>query len=81
MILSAPQGQLLTHDAGQGAESALLISSLKDVIRNQAAEIDKLQSQIKSLSAPNDEVSLRQRPFGLQHLFDDCDRSRFSACK
>lgn len=58
MILGEPQTHLLIHDAGQGAESALLISSLKDVIRNQAAEIDKLQSQIKSLSAPNDEVGL-----------------------
>ncbi|OJT06544.1 General vesicular transport factor p115 [Trametes pubescens] len=48
----------LSSAAGQGAESALLISSLKDVIRNQAAEIDKLQSQIKSLSAPNDEVEI-----------------------
>ncbi|KAL1945484.1 hypothetical protein VTO73DRAFT_2335 [Trametes versicolor] len=48
----------LSSAAGQGAESALLISSLKDVIRNQAAEIEKLQSQIKSLSAPNDEVEI-----------------------
>ncbi|KAI0774856.1 p115 like vesicle tethering protein [Trametes elegans] len=46
----------LSLAAGQGAESAMLIASLKDVIRNQAAEIEKLQNQIESLSAPNDEV-------------------------
>ena len=35
----------------------MLIASLKDVIRNQAAEIEKLQSQLKSLSTSNnDEV-------------------------
>ncbi|KAI0350605.1 hypothetical protein OH77DRAFT_1430779 [Trametes cingulata] len=46
----------LSSAAGQGAESAMLIASLKDVIRNQAAEIEKLQSQIKSLSTSSDEI-------------------------
>ena len=34
----------------------MLIASLRDVIRNQAAEIEKLQSQLKSLSAATSEV-------------------------
>ncbi|KAI0629475.1 p115 like vesicle tethering protein [Trametes polyzona] len=46
----------LSSAAGQSAESALLIASLKDVIRNQAAEIEKLQSQLKTLSTSSDEV-------------------------
>ncbi|KAI0645108.1 p115 like vesicle tethering protein [Trametes meyenii] len=45
----------LSSAAGQ--ESAMLIASLKDVIRNQAAEIDKLQSQIKSLGTATDEIA------------------------
>ncbi|KAI0664021.1 p115 like vesicle tethering protein [Cubamyces menziesii] len=46
----------LSSAAGQGAESAMLIASLKDAIRNQAAEIERLQSQLKSLSTSHDEV-------------------------
>ena len=34
----------------------MLIASLKDAIRNQAAEIERLQSQLKSLSTSHDEV-------------------------
>ena len=34
----------------------MLIASLRDVIRGQAAEIEKLQSQLKSLSAASSEV-------------------------
>ena len=34
----------------------MLIASLRDVIRGQAAEIDKLQSQLKALSAASNEV-------------------------
>ena len=36
----------------------MLIASLRDVIRNQAAEIEKLQSQLKALSAVSSEVGL-----------------------
>ena len=34
----------------------MLIASLRDVIRGQAAEIEKLQSQLKALSAASNEV-------------------------
>ncbi|KAI8978338.1 p115 like vesicle tethering protein [Trametes punicea] len=46
----------LSSAAGHGAESAMVIASLKDVVRSQAAEIEKLQQQIKSLSTSHDEV-------------------------
>ena len=36
----------------------MLIASLRDVIRNQAAEIEKLQSQLKALSSASTEVRL-----------------------
>ena len=36
----------------------MLIASLRDVIRNQAAEIEKLQSQLKTLSTASSEVRL-----------------------
>ena len=39
-----------------GQESAMLIASLRDVIRGQAAEIEKLQTQLKTLSAASSEV-------------------------
>ncbi|KAI0828051.1 p115 like vesicle tethering protein [Trametes gibbosa] len=46
----------LSSAAGQGADSALLVASLRDVIRNQAADIERLQSQIKALGTPSDEI-------------------------
>ena len=39
-----------------GQESAMLIASLRDVIRGQAAEIEKLQTQLKALSTAANEV-------------------------
>ncbi len=39
-----------------GQESAMLIASLRDVIRNQAAEIEKLQSKLKAVSTASSEV-------------------------
>ena len=39
-----------------GQESAMLIASLRDVIRGQAAEIEKLQTQLKALSTASSEV-------------------------
>lgn len=39
----------------------MLIASLRDVIRNQAAEIEKLQSQLKALSTASTEVRLACR--------------------
>ncbi len=36
----------------------MLVASLRDVIRNQAAEMERLQSQLKTLSTASGEVSL-----------------------
>lgn len=47
----------LSSAAGQ--ESAVLIASLRDIIRNQAAEIEKLQTQLKALSTASGEVRCR----------------------
>lgn len=47
-----------------GQESAMLIASLRDVIRNQAAEIEKLQSKLKAVSTASSEV----RPSASSHL-------------
>ncbi|KAH9925704.1 p115 like vesicle tethering protein [Amylocystis lapponica] len=41
----------LSSAAGHGAETAMLVASLRDVIRNQAADIDTLRNQIQSLTA------------------------------
>ena len=38
---------LLTLVSGQSAEAAILISSLRDVIRQQSGEIESLQKQLK----------------------------------
>ena len=58
---------------GQGAESAMLIASLKDVIRNQAKEIDTLRSQLQELTAAAqkpDDVRLSPSPsFLLTHAY------------
>ncbi|KAL6305123.1 p115 like vesicle tethering protein [Sparassis latifolia] len=40
----------LSSAAGQGAETAMLVASLRDVIRNQATEIEALRTQLKGLS-------------------------------
>ncbi|KAI9573289.1 p115 like vesicle tethering protein [Boletus coccyginus] len=40
-----------SSSSGPSAESAMLISSLRDVIRTQATEMDALQAQLKDLSA------------------------------
>ncbi|KAG2360553.1 p115 like vesicle tethering protein, partial [Suillus spraguei] len=41
----------LASSSGQSAESAMLINSLKDVIRSQVQEIDALQLRLEELSA------------------------------
>ncbi|CDO75965.1 hypothetical protein BN946_scf184888.g15 [Trametes cinnabarina] len=67
----------LSAAAGHGAESAMLIASLKDVIRNQASEIEKLQQQIKSLSEPNDEVAdLRAQVTTLTQQLSEAEEKR-----
>ncbi|KAJ6534017.1 p115 like vesicle tethering protein [Mycena vulgaris] len=45
--LSTEPDQLSTSASGQNLESAMLISSLRDVIRNQTQEIETLQRQLK----------------------------------
>ncbi len=55
----------LSSAAGQ--ESAMLIASLRDVIRSQASEIEKLQTQLKGLSAASGEVH-SHFPRGLRHM-------------
>ncbi|KAI0919128.1 hypothetical protein AcV5_002123 [Taiwanofungus camphoratus] len=51
----------LSSSAGQGAETAMLVASLRDVIRNQASEIDTLCSQLQEFKAaqiPDDRDAL-----------------------
>jgi hypothetical protein len=45
-----------TLSAGQNAESAMLVASLRDVIRNQAQEIEALERKVKESSIGGNEV-------------------------
>ncbi|KAJ7647909.1 p115 like vesicle tethering protein [Roridomyces roridus] len=45
--LSTPPDQLSSSSSGPSVESAMLISSLRDVIQNQTQEIETLQQQLK----------------------------------
>ncbi|KAJ7744676.1 p115 like vesicle tethering protein [Mycena metata] len=49
--LSTEPDQLSSSASGQSLESAMLISSLRDVIRNQSQEIETLQRQLKEKAA------------------------------
>lgn len=44
-------------DIGQSAESAMLIASLRDVIRQQSGEIEALQTQLKETKATSNNTS------------------------
>ena len=44
-------------DIGQSAESAMLIASLRDVIRQQSVEIEALQAQLKETKATSKSIS------------------------
>ncbi|KAG6382152.1 hypothetical protein JVT61DRAFT_797 [Boletus reticuloceps] len=46
-----PNALSSSASSGPSAESAMLINSLRDVIRTQATEMDKLQAQLKDLTA------------------------------
>ncbi|KAI0752780.1 p115 like vesicle tethering protein [Daedaleopsis nitida] len=60
-----------------GQESAMLIASLRDVIRNQAAEIDKLQSQLKALStASGEQETLRAQVASLTEQLKSSDEGK-----
>ncbi|KAJ7350860.1 p115 like vesicle tethering protein [Mycena albidolilacea] len=55
--LSTEPDQLSSSASGQSLETAMLISSLRDVIRNQTNEIEALQRQLKEkTSAGTDEL-------------------------
>jgi len=46
-----PNALSSSASSGPSAESAILINSLRDVIRTQATEMEKLQAQLKDLAA------------------------------
>ncbi|KAF8911555.1 p115 like vesicle tethering protein [Gymnopilus junonius] len=45
----------LSSSSGQSAESAMLIASLRDVIRQQSSEIETLQRHLKEVAAPSND--------------------------
>jgi hypothetical protein len=47
----------LSPTSGQSAESAMLIASLRDVIRQQSVEIEALQTQLKETKATSNKIS------------------------
>jgi hypothetical protein len=49
------RGVYSRFDIGQSVESAMLIASLRDVIRQQSAEIEALQTQLKETKATSNE--------------------------
>ncbi|KAG6877998.1 hypothetical protein C0993_000958 [Termitomyces sp. T159_Od127] len=52
---SAEPDQLSSSASGQNAESAILVASLRDMIRSQSQEIESLQHKVKELMTANDE--------------------------
>ncbi|KAI0697406.1 p115 like vesicle tethering protein [Cerioporus squamosus] len=60
-----------------GQENAMLVASLRDVIRNQVAEIEKLQSQLKTLSAVSSEQeALRAQVASLTEQLQSSDERK-----
>jgi hypothetical protein len=53
----ASEGVYSPFGIGQSAESAMLIASLRDVIRQQSAEIETLQTQLKETKATSNNIS------------------------
>ena len=51
------RGVYSRFDLGQSAESAMLIASLRDVIRQQSVEIEALQTQLKETKATSNKIS------------------------
>ncbi|KAK7057792.1 p115 like vesicle tethering protein [Favolaschia claudopus] len=64
--LSTEPDQLSSSASGQSLETAMLISSLRDVIRNQTNEIEVLQRQVKENQKPSNTTN----PDELQILKD-----------
>ncbi|TFK44963.1 p115 like vesicle tethering protein [Crucibulum laeve] len=50
----------LSSTSGQNAEAAMLIASLRDVIRKQSEEIETLQKQLKEAKSSSEEISALQ---------------------
>jgi hypothetical protein len=48
----------LSSSNGQSAESAMLVASLREVIRQQAEEIDALQKRLKVAASSDNKVRL-----------------------
>jgi hypothetical protein len=57
------QGVCSRFDVGQSAESAMLIASLRDVIRQQSVEIETLQTQLKEMKATSNHIGDTQVRF------------------
>ncbi|KAG6898006.1 hypothetical protein C0992_007495 [Termitomyces sp. T32_za158] len=53
--LSTEPDQLSSSASGQNAESAILVASLRDMIRSQSQEIEALQHKVKKLTTAKDE--------------------------
>lgn len=45
------------YTTGESAESAMLINSLRDVIKNQASQIEELQTKLKDAVSPGQQVN------------------------
>ncbi|KAJ7478630.1 p115 like vesicle tethering protein [Mycena galericulata] len=76
--LSTEPDQLSSSASGQSVETAMLISSLRDVIRNQAQEIETLQRQLKEkTSAGTDELkTLREQVASLSSQVETSEGKR-----
>jgi len=69
----------LSSAAGHGAETAMLVASLRDVIRNQAAEIESLRTQIQSLTVahgPDDREELHTQIASLANELQGAEEKR-----
>jgi chromosome segregation ATPase len=64
----------LIHDkfAGQNTETAMLVSSLREVIRKQAEEIESLHKQLKERSSqPEEVIALNHEVLAILKLTED----------
>ncbi|KAJ7023419.1 p115 like vesicle tethering protein [Mycena alexandri] len=80
--LSTEPDQLSSSASGQSLETAMLVSSLRDVIRNQSQEIETLQRQLKekaasaSASASADAETLREQVASLSTQLETSEAKR-----
>ncbi|KAL0065563.1 Vesicle-mediated ER to Golgi transport protein [Marasmius tenuissimus] len=59
--LTTEPDQLASSSGGQTAELTMLVSSLREVIRTQAQEIETLKAQLKQSSSGADQISTLQK--------------------